>query len=75
MKVKLMLKKKKKWKMMTLPKLKSDNYVVKCLSTITPADIQNLKHLEKKIPKNYQVNHGEAIVSNDKIKTKILFNK
>ena len=66
--------KEKNWKMMPLPQLKSDNYVVKCLSPITPAGIQNLKHLEKIIPKNYQVNHGEAIVGNDKIKTKILVN-
>ena len=66
--------KEKKWKYTPLPKLKSDKYIVKCLSPITPAGIQNFKKLENIMPKNYEVIHGEAIVGNDKIKTKKLVN-
>ena len=64
--------KEKKWKITPLPKIKSDNYMVKCLSPITHSGIQNVKKLEKIMPKNYEINHGEVIVGNDKIKTKIL---
>ena len=64
--------KEKKWKITPLPKIKSDNNIVKCLSPITHNGIQNVKKLEKIMPKNYEINHGEAIVGNDKIKTKIL---
>ena len=66
--------KEKKWIITPLPKIKSDNYVVKCLSPITHNGIQNVKKLEKIMPKNYEINHGEAIVGNDRIKTKILVN-
>ena len=66
--------KEKNWKMMPLPRLKSDNYINKCLSPVTQAGIQSYKNLEKYIPKNYEVKHGEAIVGNDRIKTKIMVN-
>ena len=66
--------KEKNWKMMPLPRLKSDNYTNKCLSPVTQAGIQSYKNLEKYIPKNYEVRHGEAIVGNDRIKTKIMVN-
>ena len=64
--------KEKKWKITPLPKIKSDNKIVKCLSPITHNGIQNVKKLEKIMPKNYEINHVEAIVGNDKIKTKVL---
>lgn len=64
----------KNWKYLPLPKIKGDNYIVKCLSPVTEGGIQNVKKLEKIMPKNYEIKHGEAVVGNDKIKTKILVN-
>ena len=64
--------KEKKWKIIPLPKIVNDNFIVKCLSPITHNGIQNVKKLEKIMPKNYEIKHGEAIVGNDKIKTRHL---
>lgn len=66
------IEKENKWKITPLPKLKCDNYTAKFLAPITPNGIQNVKKLEKFMPKNYEINHGEAIVGNDTIKKKIL---
>ena len=64
----------KSWKNLPLPSLNSNKYEVKCLAPITNQGIENYKKLEKISPKNYQISYGEAIVGNDKIKTKNLVN-
>lgn len=64
----------KSWKYLPLPAINSNKYEVKFMSPITNQGKENLKHLEKIIPKNYEVTYGEAIVGNDKIRTKILVN-
>ena len=68
------IEKEKNWKYTPLPKIKSDCYVVKCLSPVTQAGKENCKKLENIMPKNYEVIHGEAFVGKDKIKTKKLVN-
>jgi hypothetical protein len=64
----------KSWKNLPLPSLNSNKYEVKCLAPITNQGIENYQKLEKITPKIYQINYGEAIVGNDKIKTKNLVN-
>ena len=71
---KINIEKEKNWKMTPLPKIKSDKYIVKCLSPVTQLGRQNVKKLEKIMPKNYEINHGETYVGNDKILTKSLVN-
>lgn len=60
----------KSWKNLPLPSLNSNKYEVKCLAPRTNQGIENYQKLEKFTPKNYQISFGEAIVGNDKIKTK-----
>ncbi len=62
----------KKWEV--LPKVKNDKFKVKFLSPCTPQGIENLKKIEKYIHKNYDYNYEMALVGNDKIKKKKLFN-
>ena len=54
---------------------KGDNYIVKCLGPVTEGGIQNVKKLEKIMPKNYEIKHGEAVVGNDKIKTEAIIDE
>ena len=72
--IKINSEREKNWKYLPLPKIKCDNYIVKCPCPVTEGGIQNVKKLEKIMPKNYEIKHGEAVVGNDKIKTKILVN-
>ena len=72
--IKINSEREKNWKYLPLPKIKGDNYIVKCPCPVTEGGIQNVKKLEKIMPKNYEIKHGEAVVGNDKIKTKILVN-
>ena len=72
--IKINSERERNWKYLPLPKIKGDNYIVKCLGPVTEVGIQNVKKLEKIMPKNYEIKHGEAVVGNDKIKTKILVN-
>ena len=41
---------------------------------VTQSGKQNVRKLEKIMPKNYEINHGETFVGNDKIITKSLVN-
>jgi len=66
--------KEKSWKYLPLPAINSNKYEAKFMAPITNQGKENFKSLEKIIPKNYEINYGEAIVGNDKIKTKILVN-
>jgi hypothetical protein len=66
--------KEKSWKYLPLPAINSNKYKSIFMAPITNQGKENFKNLEKIIPKNYEINYGEAIVGNDKIKTKILVN-
>ena len=72
--IKIKSEREKNWKYLPLPKIKADNYIIKYPSPVTDGGIQNVKKLEKIMPKNYEIKYGEAAVGNDKIKTKILVN-
>lgn len=71
---KVNIEKEKNWKIVPFPKINSDNYIVKYLSPVTQSGIKNVKKLEKIMPKNYEIKHGEAFIGNDKIITKSLIN-
>jgi hypothetical protein len=65
---------KKKWEILPAVKNNNKKYLVKYLSPITQQGIQNLRNIEKFLHKNYEYSYEDAIVGNDKIKKKVIYN-
>ena len=63
----------KKWQVLPVVN-KSNKKITKFLDPITPMGIQNLRKIEKYLPKNYEYNLKDLVYGNDKIKKKIIFN-
>ena len=63
---------KRKWEI--LPVVKNNKYMTKFLAPVTQHGIQNLKNMEKFMHKNYEYSIKDAIVGNDKIKKKVIYN-
>ena len=61
----------KKWQV--LPVVKTDKYMTRFLSPVTPKGIDHLKNIEKYIHKNYEYNFKDEYVGNDKIKKKLIY--
>ncbi len=64
----------KKWEI--LPAVKNNNrkYMTKFFAPITSQGIQNLKNMEKYLPKNYEYNLKDIVVGEDKVKKRIMYN-
>ena len=61
----------KKWQI--LPIVKTDKYMTKFLSPITPKGIEYLKNIEKYLHKNYEYTFKNDYIGNDKIKKKVIY--